>query len=65
MVSNNCFSFLHVRQGRLSLTNGTKIEGSFGGSWHEKIEIVKATLEDSDRVKEDTDSAHSVIAELQ
>lgn len=52
-------------QGLLSLTNGTRIEGAFGGSWHKKIEIVKATLEDGDKVQEDTDSAHVAIAELQ
>jgi hypothetical protein len=52
-------------QGLLSLTNGTRIEGAFGGSWHKKIEIVKATLEDGDKVQEDTDSARVAIAELQ
>lgn len=52
-------------QGLLSLTNGTRIEGAFGGSWQKKIEIIKATLEDGDKVQEDTDSAHVAIAELQ
>ena len=56
---------LMCTQGLLSLTNGTTIEGTFGGSWHKKIEIVKATLEDGDKVQEDTDSARVAISELQ
>ena len=56
---------LMCTQGLLSLTNGTTIEGTFGGRWHKKIEIVKATLEDGEKVQEDTDSAHAAISELQ
>ena len=55
----------HTLQGLVTLTNGTKIDGSFGGSWHKKIEIVKATLEDGDKLQEETDSAHNAMAELQ
>ena len=33
-------------QGKLVLTNGVTIEGSFGGKWLKKIEINKAVLED-------------------
>ena len=49
----------------MSLTNGTRIDGAFGGNWHKKIEIVKATLEDGDKAQEDTDSAHLAVAALQ
>ena len=52
-------------QGLVTLTNGTKVDGTFGGSWHKKIEIVKATLEDGDKVQEERDSAQVAIAELQ
>ena len=33
-------------QGKLELTNGVTIEGSFGGKWLKKIEIQKGVLED-------------------
>lgn len=49
----------------MTLTNGTKVDGTFGGSWHKKIEIVKATLEDGDKLQEESDSAQVVLAELQ
>ena len=45
------------------LTNGTTIEGAFGGNWLKKIEIHKAFLEDS-VVPEDTDSSRA-MTELQ
>ena len=52
-------------QGVLTLTNGTVIEGSFGGSWNKKIEISKATLEDKELLADSTDSVSAVMSELQ
>ena len=37
--------FLNV-QGKLVLTNGVTIDGSFGGKWLKRIEIHKGVLED-------------------
>ena len=54
-------------QGLLTLTNGTTIEGSFGGNWFGKIEVTKGTLADKDQQHEDsTDgAARAAMAELQ
>lgn len=33
-------------QGKLVLTNGVTVEGTFGGKWLKRVEIQKAVLED-------------------
>ena len=48
----------------LTLTNGTTIEGVFGGNWRGRIEIVKGVL-DEEVGKDDTDGERTAFAELQ
>ena len=53
-------------QGLLTLTNGTTIEGIFGGSWTKKIEITKGVLKDDiQRSSETSESIDAAISELQ
>ena len=52
-------------QGLLTLTNGTTIEGLFGGNWHRRIDISRGVLEDGERCEESIDAAVAVMAELQ
>lgn len=44
------FTMVHVSatytQGKLVLTNGVTVEGTFGGKWLKRVEIQKAVLED-------------------
>ena len=48
------------------LDNGTKIEGTFSGSWSKKIEIVKGVLEDPGHlVASVNESIDSAMSELQ
>ena len=47
----------------MTLTNGVRIEGSFGGNWLKRIEISKAVLEDP-VVEENTELRNS-MKELQ
>ena len=52
-------------QGKLKLTNGVTIEGTFAGQWTGRIDIVSGVLEEPSAREENSLSAAQVLAELQ
>ena len=52
-------------QGKLKLTNGVTIVGTFAGQWQGKIEITSGTLEEPVAKDDGSLSAEQVLAELQ
>lgn len=47
------------------LTNGTSVEGTFGGSWKGDIEVVKGILQDKEKGEALTDGQGVFFSNLQ